>query len=322
MKITPLLRSLVLACLLAAVPAARADYKQAVAYYNQEQFAKAIQELKPDLDKSPDWEFGQRLLGLCYLGLGNNALAVSSFTRAAELQSTAFSTYYGLGQAYFNMQKYADSVTALGRAETLAAREKNPEAEKTRVYRLRGAAYYRLQRFDAAAADLARALRNGNGDWTGHSMLGVSYLNTNRTGEAITELERALAMKPGDPSVREALGKAYFKKGITALSGKDYAAAIQALGKAREYDARNGYLHYNLAEAYLFQKRYPDAEKSLGQAVALLPNHAGVHARLGLVYEKQKKWDQALKAYRKADALAPSKEIKEAIQRITENRKQ
>ena len=55
------------------------------------------------------------------------------FSRATELQSTAFATYYGLGQAYFNMRKYGDSVTALGRAETLAAREKNPEGEKTKV---------------------------------------------------------------------------------------------------------------------------------------------------------------------------------------------
>ncbi|MBN2339549.1 MAG: tetratricopeptide repeat protein [Acidobacteria bacterium] len=321
MKITPFFRFLTLACLLAAVPAARADYKQAVAFYNQGQFAKAIQELKPDLDRSPEWEFGHRLLGLCYLNLGNNALAVSSFARAAELQSTAFATYYGLGQAHFNMRRYADSVTALGRAETLAAREKNPEAEKTKVYKLRGAAHYRLKRFDAAAADLERALRNGSGDWTDRSMLGVSYLNTNRTDEAIAELERALAQKPGEPTVREAMGKAYFQKGVAALRRKEYAAAAQALGKAREYDSRNGYLHYNLAEAYLFQNRYAEAERALGEAVRLLPENPGVHARLGLVYEKQKKWDPALEAYRKADSLSGSKELKEAIERVTENKK-
>ena len=53
---------------LVCVQPAAADYKQAVAFYNQGQFDKAIQELKPDLDRNPDWEFGHRLLGLCYLG--------------------------------------------------------------------------------------------------------------------------------------------------------------------------------------------------------------------------------------------------------------
>ena len=46
-----------------AVRPARADYKQAVTYYSQGDYNKAIQELKPDLDKSPNWEFGHRLLG-------------------------------------------------------------------------------------------------------------------------------------------------------------------------------------------------------------------------------------------------------------------
>ena len=54
----------------------RADYKQAVMLYNQGQFDKAIQELKPDLDQNPNWEFGHRLVGLSYLSLKNNALAV------------------------------------------------------------------------------------------------------------------------------------------------------------------------------------------------------------------------------------------------------
>src|SRR5262245_42094133 len=48
---------------------ARADYKQAFAYYQQQRYDKAIQELKPDLDQNPDWEFGHRLAGLSYLGL-------------------------------------------------------------------------------------------------------------------------------------------------------------------------------------------------------------------------------------------------------------
>jgi len=48
---------------------ARADYKQAVAYYMQGRYDKAIQELKPDLDQNPDWEIGHRLVGLCYLNL-------------------------------------------------------------------------------------------------------------------------------------------------------------------------------------------------------------------------------------------------------------
>ena len=299
-----------------------ADYKQAVAFYNQGSYDKAIQELKPDLEKNPDWEFGHRLLGLCYLNLGNNALAVSSLTRAAQLKSTAFSTYYGLGQAYFNMQKYDNCISALNQAEPLAEKEKDPEKEKAKLYRLRGSAYYRLEKFSEAVNDLTNALRVNSSDVTDFSMLGISYYKLNRPDEAIQALEKALSMKPGQTTIQSVLGDIYLRKGTGALSDKKYKAAVEALQKAEEYDPKNGYIYYNLAEALLFEKKYSEAEKALLQSVALMPKSAEVYRRMGLVYEMQKKWDQALNAYKQAEKIGPSKSSKEAIKRVENNMKQ
>ena len=295
----------------------RADYKQAVTYYSQKDYNRAIQELKPDLDKSPNWEFGHRLLGLCYLGINNNALAVSSLSRAAELNSTAFSTYYGLGQAYFNMQRYNYAIASMNRAEPLAAKESNPEAEKAKIYLIRGSAYYRANRYANAIDDLQNAIRTKSSDWTLYSMLGISYFNLNRTDEAIQALEKAISLKPGEEMTKDVLGKAYLKKGVQSLSDKQYAAAVQALTKARSHNPDDGYVNYNLAEAYLFQKQYPAAEKALVAASNQLPNNSGVLTRLGLVYERQNKRDLALKAYQKAYELNPSEELKEAVARFS-----
>lgn len=299
-----------------------ADYKQAVAYYNQGRFDKVIQELKPDMDRNPDWEFGHRLLGLSYLGLKNNALAVSSLSRAVQLKSTAFSTYFGLGQAYFNMQKYDGCVNALNQGEHLAAKERDPEREKAKLSKLRGTAYYRMERFNEAVRDLTGAIRYNQSDWADYSMIGLSYFNLGRTDEALQALEKANAMKPGQKAITDIMAKVYLKRGVGSLSAKQYGAAVQALVKAREYDPFNGYVHYNLAEAYLFEKKYADAEKALGRTAELMPRNPDVYTRMGLVYEKQKKWDLALKAYKKANDLSPSKAIKDAIARVNENKKQ
>jgi tetratricopeptide (TPR) repeat protein len=300
-----------------AMPAAWADYKQAVAYYNQGNFNKAIQELKPDLDKNPDWEFGQRLLGLCYLNINNNALAVNSLNRAAQLKSPAFATFYGLGQAYFNMQKYNECISALNQAEPLAAKEKNPEAEKAKLYVVRGTAYYRMNKFGEASDDLTDALRANQSDWANFSMLGICYYNLNRVDEAIQALEKALSLKPGENTTVDVLGKAYFKRGVRALSDRQYPLALQFLQKAKSYDSQNGYIDYNIAESYLFQKKYPEAERALTAAALQLPKNAGVFTRMGFVCEKQNKKDLALKAYKKANELNPSKELKEAIDRLS-----
>jgi tetratricopeptide (TPR) repeat protein len=300
---------------------ARADYKQAVAYYNQGRYAQAIQELKPDLDQNPEWEFGYRLLGLCYLKLNNNALAVTSLSRAVDLKSQSFSAYYGLGQAYFNMQKHDSCITALNRGEPFAAKEKEPEKDKAKLFKLRGAAYFQTNKFNESLNDLMNAIRVDQSDWSDFYMLGVSYLKLNRTDEAIQALEKAQSMKPGQNAITDALGKAYFKSGVASLSAKQYASAIQSLSKARDCDPKNGYIYYNLAEAYLFDKKYSEAEKALSQTISLMPNGAEAFMRLGLVYEKQKKWDLALNAYKKAAAINPAKEIKEAIERVNENKK-
>jgi len=297
-----------------------ADYKQAVAFYNQGRYDKAIQELKPDLDENPDWEFGHRLLGLCYLKLDNNALAVSSLSRAAELKSNAFSTYYGLGQAYFNMQKYDSSIAALNKAEPLAAQEKQADNAKGRVYKLRGAAHYRMEKYSETVDDLTNALRTGQSDWTDYSMLGVSYYRLNRADEAIEALEKALSMKPDQAATAEVLGKVYFNKGVDALSAKRFSEAIQQLNKAKELDAQNGYIYYNLAEAFLFEKKYSEAEKALEQSAELMPKSPEVYERMGYVYEMQKKWDLALKAYKRAGEIRPSKSNEEAIKRVENNR--
>lgn len=317
-RVCAIVPSALLLAALCTVPA-RADYKQAVMYYNQGRFDKAIQELKPDLDRSPDWEFGHRLVGLSYLGLKNNALAVSSLTRAAQLKSTAFSTYLGLGQAYFNMQKYDNAMQALSQAEGLVGKE--GEQEKYKLYHLRGSTEYMAERWQSAAADLTAAIRISSADWTDFSQLGIAYYNLNRPDDAVQALTKALAMKAGHTATAEYLGKAYFKRGVAALSAKQYGQAVENFRKAREYNPRDGFALYNLAEAELFQKNYAEAERSLNQALDLMPRSAEVLQRLGLVYEKQKKWDQSLNAYKRASELNPSPGLKEAISRVQELKK-
>jgi len=310
-----------LALIAGSIPAARADYKQAVAYYMQGRYDKSIQELKPDLDLNPDWEFGHRLVGLCYLGLKNNALAVSSLTRAVQLKSTAFATYLGLGQAYFNMQKYDSVVQILNQGEPFLAKEKEPEKERYKLYHLRGSAYFRMERYSDAVNDLTSAIRISANEWTDFFQLGAAYYNVNRYDEALQSLQKASALKPGQSAMMEIIGKAYFKKGVAALTNKQYAEAIDNLGRARDLMPRDGYVYYNIAEAYLFQKNYSEAEKALKQALEIKPKIAEVYQRLGFVYEKQKKWDQSLDAYKKAYDMNPSPGVKEAMARVTEFKK-
>jgi len=296
---------------------ARADYKQAVTYYNQGRYDKAIQELKPDLDTNPEWEFGHRLAGLSYLKLHNNALAVSSLQRAVQLKSKEASTYLGLAEAYASMQRMNDCLQALEQGQQFFSK-----ADDQYLYQhLRGSAPYKLERYTDAASALTAAIRVKGTDWSDFSQLGIAYYNLNRHDDAIQALEKALALRPGNNPSAEFLGKAYFKKGVAALQAKQYENALAQLRKAREHNPKDGFISYNMGEAYLFLKNYGEAEKVYSQALETMPRSTEVFQRLGLVYEKQKKWDLSLQAYRKANELSPTPALKEAIDRVTESKK-
>jgi tetratricopeptide (TPR) repeat protein len=169
--------------------------------------------------------------------------------------------------------------------------------------------------------DLTAAIRISGADWTDYSQLGIAYYNLNRHDDAIQALLKAFALKPGHGVTAEYLAKTYFKKGIAALSAKQYGEAVDLFHKARDYNTRDGYIYYNMAEAHLFQKNYAEAERALTQALELMPRSAEVYQRLGLIYEKQKKWDLSLNAYQKANELNPSPGLTEALARVTELKK-
>jgi tetratricopeptide (TPR) repeat protein len=297
-----------------------AGFKEAAIAYRDKKYKEAIQQIKPDLDQDPNWEPGHRILGLCYLALGDNAQAISEFSQAVKLKSEAFSTYLGLAQAYFNRKEYDKSISTLNQGEPFAIKEKDPK-QKVKLYELRGSANFRIRNFADAISDLTNAIRLDPSDWSDFFALGASYLNLDRMDEAIQALEKSMTMKPGQSATTDLLGKAYFQKGIISLTGKQYAIAVQSLLKAKDFDTTNGHIHYRLAEAYLFQKNYLEAEKSLNQSLTLLPGNVDAYERLGLIYEKQKKWDAALSAYKKADQINTSTALKESIARVTENKK-
>jgi tetratricopeptide (TPR) repeat protein len=292
---------------------------QASAYYKEGKFTEAIEKLTPIVKENKEWEPGHRIMGLCYLGLKNYAMAEEQFSQAEGLKSQAYQTYYGLGQARCFQKKYDSCITALTTALRLS--EKESDKLKASIYELRGKAFYQTKKYDDAVEDLTKAVRVNQSDGATFKMLGFSCLNQNRIDEALQALEKAHSMNSGDASINEALGKAYLKKGADALQNKDYAEAERLLLKAKGYNPKDGYVYYNLGEVYKFQKNYTEAEKELTQALAILPQSAEVYRDLGFIYEMQKKWDPALTAYKKAEEIKSEQWVQDAIKRVTENKK-
>lgn len=309
-----IMRAMALVCVvqLLSISTARGDYKKAVALFSQGKYAQALDAIKPDAKKNPDWEFGHRLMGLCYVQLGQNSLAVASLAKAIQLKSTSFSTYQGLSQAYYNLGKYDNAANILITGEKYA----KTGADQYNLFHLRGSANLRRERYPEAISDLSSAIRLRRSSYLDFTELGAAYLGQKSYTEAINALEKALQMKPGHQPTREFLGRAYEMAGAESLRAKDFKKAVASLSKALEYKPADGSILYNLGSAYLLQDRFQEAEDPLVRASGLLENNAKVFKRLGYLYEMTRDLDRAINAYERAAQLDPSPDNKASVERI------
>jgi tetratricopeptide (TPR) repeat protein len=297
-----------------------ADYKQAVIYYTRGQCDKVIQEVKPDLEADPKWELGHRLLGLCYKKTKKYDLAVAELTRAIELKSPAFSTYMGLGEIYWEQNKFDKTAEILGVGEKYLkpSDEEQVKDIRYRLYHLRGSAHYRQKKYADAVRDLTQALRLNSNDAADFSQLGISYYHLGKYEDAIAALGKATSIKAGDRTSTEFLARCYQKRGETSLKNKQYKQAVEDLNKALGFNSTDGSIHYNLGLAYLLMNNYDAAESALMKAAELLPNNADTFQQLGYIYEKKKQYNKALDAYKKAYGLKKDPQVKAGIERVTQ----
>jgi tetratricopeptide (TPR) repeat protein len=121
--------------------------------------------------------------------------------------------------------------------------------------------------FDAALADLRKALAMAPWDPMVNYLIGDSLVEEQQPRQALAYLNRALAMRPGFLDAEASLGRAL------AVLG-DLQQAAGDLEKAAPAD-RNGSIHYDLFRVYLRMGKKDLAARSLAQAKELRVRRSG-----------------------------------------------
>ena len=168
---------------------------------------------------------GWRILGDCYLKLKRYPDATNAFQKALQLDNNKFASNFGLALAYYNSEKYRDAIATLGRAERLARTPK----DQYQVYRTRGSAYFNLQAFDEAAADIAKANSIQRANYQDSLQLGIAYYNTGKVEEADRFLRQALALNGSSAEAKKYLAQMGYARAISAIDKKDFAGATSLL---------------------------------------------------------------------------------------------
>jgi tetratricopeptide (TPR) repeat protein len=178
---------------------------------------------------------------------------------------------------------------------------------------------YEAHQYQAAAKDLASAIRLNSSLYSPYLFLGLDELRLDRPKEALPYLEKAERLKASDPQPLLALGRAEF-------SLKDYAEATNAYRKALRLDPENSTAWFDVGMAYLSnlekdsrtlaeitpptgyskalfgdslaeQHRYVEAATQYLSALDAQPKPPCLRSALGFVYLRQGKTAEATEQF-------------------------
>jgi tetratricopeptide (TPR) repeat protein len=214
--------------------------------------------------------FELKIVALDYVLLRNYADADKWLTRAVEQDPNDADTWYYLGRAKYNENRFAEAVNAFQQCLTLDP--KNVKAEDNL-----GLSYVGLDRNDEALTAYKNAIAWQSGASSKNPApfinMGELLLEQNRPKEAVSYLMQAVAIPP----------EVYRNQGMAELESR---------------------AHEHLGKAYSRLSRPGEAETELQKAVALAPNDAHLHYLLAQLYQSMGVGDKAKAEFDRSTALS------------------
>ena len=119
-------------------------------YFFQRKFESAIQDYQTYSALAPPKAEVQRMLGLCYLKIGDDSSAIDYLTRALEMNPKLARAYANRSEAYFLKGNYDQTIFDSTRAILLGGDPRNTAD----AYRTRAKAYRKLGENDLSASDI------------------------------------------------------------------------------------------------------------------------------------------------------------------------
>ena len=154
-----------------------------------------------------------------------------------------------------------------------------------------GLAAFHAQRFEDAAAPLARQLARQPADDKVRDALGVSYFMSNQFGKTVETFRPLLRDLPDDPGLLYALGVSLDRTGNSGM-------ATRVFRRMLEKNPNEPGIHVLLGRANADQNQYTPALAEFSRALELDSKAEGAHFGRGMILLHEGKLDEAAKEFR------------------------
>ncbi len=193
-------------------------------FYNNQEYAEAIEQFTQVLELKNDHDRALNLRGLSYEGIKDYEKAAEDFKKAVNYKTKEAEYYSNLGRAYYFLNKHTEAVTALTTAIDMD--KKLLEAYKYNIY-----ANIALKQFtNAVEIGEVAVLKEKSADT--YYNLGVAQDSLMHFKEAASSFSRAIFYDSKSAKVH--IGMAFSQMKLA-----DYPKAIEAITKALELEPKN-----------------------------------------------------------------------------------
>jgi tetratricopeptide (TPR) repeat protein len=233
----------------------------AIAYFQNEQYQKALAPLSTALVRDPGSPAAHHMLGKTYFMLGEFEKSTSELETALILAPKDYDVTYTLGLAYLKQRKIVPARKLYDRMIKQLGNKPQLRVLIGRAYRETGFLPEAIEEFRTAVALDPRFPRV-------HFYLGLTYLlkdGVARLGDAAAEFKIELAAHP-----EEFFANYYL--GIISTFERKWDIAIGFLQKASQIQPNNPDPYFFLGQAYQGIENHQEAIEALRKAVALNPD--------------------------------------------------
>jgi tetratricopeptide (TPR) repeat protein/tRNA A-37 threonylcarbamoyl transferase component Bud32 len=297
-------------------------------HLNLKEYDLAIEDFNAALARNEQYPEPYANRGLAYVAQGKEDAALEDFARALALNPDYTQVYSERIAIFMKRKQYAEAAEDYTRLIALSA-------DKAPLYAKRADVYRQMKRTEDAIKDydqlvalnpknlqarVARAeLCLSSGDylkaredftkiveaapkavpiWRARGI--VNWQNLKEFDAALKDFEQFAQLDPNNGEPHRCIG-------VILLGRRDYAAALEALNKARALKPGYPEATWDVAQILLWQGKFDDALKELDPVAAKLP--AGPPETLnvrGDVYRAMGKLDEAAADYRRMIELKPT----------------
>jgi tetratricopeptide (TPR) repeat protein len=176
------------------------------AYYEKEDYDRAIADYSKAIGIKPDDEDAYFWRGLAYYAKGDYDRVIADSSKAIGIEPDGASAYNIRGLAYYDKGDYDRAIADYSKAIGI-------KPDDAIAYNERGKAYYQKGDYDRAIADQSKAIGIKLDCETAYAWRGVAYYQKGDYDRAIADFKEAVHLDPGNQVYKDNLENAYEAKG-------------------------------------------------------------------------------------------------------------